>query len=154
MLAEKYYSMMTDRSKVDVLRKTGHYFSVPSGVSMWPMLKSGENTVDIVEPQAPLKRYDVVLYYRPSDDKCVLHRILKVKEKHFVIYGDNCHTTEIVPHDAVIGIAAQFYKNGKWISVNSRRYMLYVHLWCDFLPLRRAIIRVRNHIRGRRKKHD
>lgn len=150
MLAEKYYAAMTDKTKVDVLRKTGHYISVPVGVSMWPMLKSRENVVEIVEPAEPLKRYDVVLYYRPSDDRCVLHRILKVNKDDYYIYGDNCVARETVPHDAVIGVVRQFYKKGKWTPVTDRKYMFYVHLWCDLLPLRLLALRIRNRFARKR----
>ena len=37
-----------DEIKLKILQETGHYLSVPSGVSMYPMLKNIENVVDIV----------------------------------------------------------------------------------------------------------
>ncbi len=149
-------NIVGDPEKLRLLRETGHYLSVPSGKSMFPMLRSRENVVDIVPFDGLLKKYDVALYYRPSDNRCVLHRILKVTETNYIFYGDNCWQTETVPFENVMGVAERFYKKGKWVSVDDRKYLLYVHVWCDFLPIRRFIIRARDafarKIRGKRKK--
>lgn len=141
-----------DEQKLHILKTTGHYLSVPKGISMWPMLKSRENVVDIVLPNGRLKKYDVALYYRASDNSCVLHRVLQVRDKDYVIYGDNCWQTEIVTDEQIIGVADKFYRNGKWIPVSNKGYLAYVHLWCDFLPARRLIIRIRDKIKREIKK--
>lgn len=136
-----------DENKLKVLRETGHYLSVPKGISMKPMLKSCSNVVDIVPADGDLKKYDVALYWRESDKSCVLHRVLKVNCDHYIFYGDNCHQKEVVPKEDIIGVASQFYRKGKWISVDNKWYMLYVHLWCDFLPIRRLVFRLRDKIK-------
>ena len=135
-----------------ILRETGHYLSVPKGKSMWPMIKSKQDVVDIVPVSHTLKKYDLALYYRPSENRCVLHRILAVKDGIYIFYGDNCWEREVVPFEYVMGVAAKFYKNGNWISVKNRKYQLYVHLWCDCLPVRRGIFWFRDKIRARVKK--
>ena len=141
-----------DEKKLKILHETGHYLSVPKGISMKPMLKSGSNVVDIVPATSDLKKYDVALYWRETDKSCVLHRVLDVKDDHYIFYGDNCFQKEIVSKDDIIGVAAQFYRNGKWISVNNTKYMLYVHLWCDFLPLRCFIFRIRDAFKSKFRK--
>lgn len=138
-----------DEQKRRLLEETGHYLSVPKGKSMWPMIKSQENIVDIVPVKGQLKRYDVALYYRETEKRYVLHRILGVKEGYYIFYGDNCWQKEIVPYEMVVGVAERFFRNGKWISVSHPLYLLYVHVWCDFLPLRRCLFRARDIIRTR-----
>ncbi len=132
------------KEKIDILNETGHYLSVPSGVSMWPLLKSRENVVDIVLPREKPKKYDVILYHRPADDKCVLHRIVGERESYYIVYGDNCVGEERVLPEEIIGVASKFYRNGRWIDTDNKLYMLYVHLWCDLLPLRILFTRTRN----------
>ena len=136
-----------DEQKWKLLQETGHYLSVPSGVSMYPMLKNKENVVDIVPVQGRLNKYDVALYYRPTDNKCVLHRVLRVVEDHYIFYGDNCHAAEYVEEEQIIGVADRFYRGGKWVSVRNLWYLLYVHLWCDLLPVRVFVFRVRDKLR-------
>ena len=136
-----------DEQKWKLLQETGHYLSVPSGVSMYPMLKNKENVVDIVPVQGRLNKYDVALYYRPTDNKCVLHRVLRVVEDHYIFYGDNCHAAEYVDEEQIIGVADRFYRGGKWVSVRNPWYLLYVHLWCDLLPVRVFVFRVRDKLR-------
>ena len=138
-----------DDEKIRMLREYGHYFSVPKGISMKPMLKSQENIVDIVPIRGTLKKYDLALYFRPSTNQYVLHRILGVESDNFIFYGDNCWQKELVPKDAVIGVAVQFSRNGTWIPVTNPWYLIYVHLWCDFLPVRRIIFRLRDGIKRR-----
>lgn len=146
-----------DEQKIRILRETGHYLSVPKGVSMYPMLKSRENVVDVVELQGKLKKYDVALYYRKEDNKCVLHRVIAVKDTHYVFFGDNCWQREMVPHGDVMGVAARFFRKGKWVDVDDRRYMAYVRFWYFILPLRRPVYWLRDkakqlygRIRGKR----
>lgn len=76
-----------DKAKMNELYNRGHYYSVPKGVSMWPLIKSQENVIDIVPVSGELKRYDVALYYRKSEDRYVLHRILKVEDDYYIFMG-------------------------------------------------------------------
>lgn len=142
-----------DDKKAKMLREQGYYLSVPKGCSMKPMLKSQENVVEIVPMKTPLKRYDLALYFRPTTNQYVLHRILAVNEKYYIFYGDNCWRKEIIPKEAVIGVARQFRRNDQWIPVTNQWYQLYVHLWCDFLPLRRSLFWVRDKIQNSRRRH-
>ena len=143
-----------DKAKLRELEEHGHYYSVPRGVSMHPMLKNGESIVDIVPFQGKLKKYDSALFYRKEEHKYVLHRILDVKKTHYVFYGDNCWTKEIVQFDDVIGVVSQFKRDAKskWISVNDKRYLFYVHLWCDMLHARRLLLWMKNKIKTKVEK--
>ena len=144
-----------DDEKIRQLKEYGHYYSVPRGISMKPMLKNRENVVDIVPITTDLKKYDLALYFRPSANQYVLHRILGVENEYYIFYGDNCWQKERIPKEAVVGVAAQFRWHETWIPVTNLWYQMYVHLWCDFLPVRRVIFRVRDGIKRRfRKNHS
>ncbi len=141
-----------DEQKMRLLKETGHYLSVPKGKSMFPMLKSKENVVDVVPLQEPLKKYDVALYFRPSDGKYVLHRILRIMDEEYIFYGDNCWEAEHVKPEQVVGVASSFLWKGKWVSPKNGWYRAYVHLWCDLLPIRVFIFRVRDKLKREWKK--
>lgn len=136
-----------DKAKLKELEINGHYYSVPRGISMWPLLKNRNNVADIVPFQGLLKKYDVALYYRPTTNQYVLHRILRIEKDCYIFYGDNCWQKEIVPHDMVVGVAARFYRKGKWIDANDIRLRAYAHIWCDVLVVRRVIFRVRDEMK-------
>lgn len=78
---------MMDREKLKPLFKDGHYYSVPRGVSMWPLIKTPDCVVHIVPVDRELKRYDVALYHRESTDQYVLHRILNVEDDYYIFMG-------------------------------------------------------------------
>ena len=133
-----------DREKLKPLFKDGHYYSVPRGVSMWPLIKTPDCVVHIVPVDRELKRYDVALYHRESTDQYVLHRILNVEDDYYIFYGDNCWRKEIIPKDTVVGVATKYYRKGRWIYADDIRLKIYAHIWCDALPVRRAILRLRD----------
>lgn len=136
-----------DRDKLRPIFNDGHYYSVPRGVSMWPLIKTPDCVVNIVPVDRPLKRYDVALYHRVSTDQYVLHRILKVEDGCYIFYGDNCWQKEIVPKDLVVGIATKYYRKGHWIDADDMRLKIYAHIWCDALPVRRAILWLRDKVK-------
>ncbi|MBQ9132521.1 MAG: S24/S26 family peptidase [Clostridia bacterium] len=125
------------------LREQGFYVSTTVGMSMWPMLKNRRDRI-VIRPvgDRPLGRLDVPLYRRP-DGKYVLHRILRVKEDHFVIRGDNTYALERVPKDWVIGYLAEFYRKGKHVKVDSRAYRCYAAVWQGIYPVRRVLVWMR-----------
>lgn len=122
----------------------GHYYNAIRGVSMWPLIKTPDCAVNIVPVDRELKKYDVALYHRESTGQYILHRILKVEDDYYVFYGDNCWRKEIIPKDTVVGIATKYYRKGRWIDADDIRLKIYAHIWCDALPVRRAILRLRD----------
>lgn len=110
------------------------------GVSMYPLLREKRDLMHIVKPQGRLKKYDAPLY--KVGDKYILHRIIEVREHDYVICGDNCVTKEygITDRD-IIGVLVGVTRDGKYIPVTDRRYLFYVHLWCDFIGFRIAILK-------------
>ena len=93
------------------------------GVSMEPMLRQNRDLVVVRAPASRLKKYDVALYKRGETH--VLHRVIAVKEGHYLIRGDNTY-----------GVLVGFQRKGKTIDVENRGYRLYVRFWDAIYPLR------------------
>ena len=136
------------KAQIEELERCGKYFSVPKGVSMWPMLQNQQSIVEIRRLEEPARRYDVVLYIR-GEEQGVLHRVVQRREEDYIIIGDNCWQLERVPRERVIGIATRFYRKGRWYDVTDRRYLAYVQLWTDLLFLRRPILYLRDRLKSR-----
>ncbi len=139
------------KAQLEELNKYGKYFSVPRGISMRPMILSKEGIVEIHKLEHPARRYDLVLYIR-GEDQGVIHRVLHVRDRDYIIAGDNCWQKEYVPKEQVVGIAVRFYRKGKWYEVTDRRYLLYVHLWTDLFFLRRPLFYLRDRVKSALRK--
>ena len=61
-------------------------------------------------PLPRLRKYDVTLYKR--GDTYVLHRLITVRDDHYLIRGDNTYSLEHVPDTAVIGVLTSFRYKG------------------------------------------
>ena len=109
----------------DGIRKNGFHLSTIVGDSMMPMLRNRRDTVKIVPANGILKKYDLPLYKRPTGEY-VLHRIVKVKEDHYVICGDNRFYREKVPFDWVVGVTESFFRDDKEIPVTHPDYIKYI----------------------------
>ena len=123
------------------IEKYGHLVYTNKGTSMLPLLREGKDLFVIArKPEGRLKKYDVPLYKR-GNGEYVLHRVLKVRKDGYVLCGDHCWGLETgVTDSQVIGVLEAVVRDGKTIPVTDRRYRLYVHLWCDFFPIRAAIL--------------
>lgn len=75
------------------------------------MLYVNRDLVIISVPQGRLQPYDVALYRRGS--AYVLHRVIQVREKDYLIRGDNTYRLEVVPDSAVIGVLTGFKRKGR-----------------------------------------
>ena len=73
----------------ELLERDGRYISVPSGISMLPMIRGRKDAVVIEKIVNKPKRYDLVLYKR-GKDLGVIHRVIKFKNDKYIICGDNC----------------------------------------------------------------
>lgn len=134
------------------LKKHGKIIYTNVGDSMIPLIKQGRDVLIISKkPNGRLKKYDIPLYQRDSG-QYVLHRILKVRKKDYVICGDNRWHTEIgITDKHIIGVLTGIIRNGKEISLSRMNYKIYTHLWCDFFPIRAFIIRIKYFLRRRLK---
>ena len=125
------------------LEKHGRIIQPNRGASMLPLIRQNRDAMIIERPKGRLKRYDCPLYKR-ADGKYVLHRILKVRAGDYVICGDNCTKKEYgITDDDIIGVLVGVIRDGKVISTDSKRYRLYVHLWCDLFYVRVVLLSVK-----------
>lgn len=133
------------------IEKSGKIIYTNVGDSMMPFIRQGRDVLVISRAEGRLKLYDVPLYKRDSG-QYVLHRILKVRENDYVICGDNRWSKEYGITDRhIIGVLTGVIRNGKEIPVTDLKYRIYVHLWCDFFPVRAFIIRIRQFLKRRLK---
>lgn len=133
--------------------KLGKTFTVTAkGSSMAPLLHDGRDQIILADCSDPLKLKvrDVPLYAR-GDGSYVLHRIVRVNKDSFDMCGDA--QTEIergVPKQNVVALAEGFIRNGKTISVKSKRYRLFGLVWCIARPIRPLLFWLNSKLRGKR----
>lgn len=119
----------------------------PEGTSMLPMLTGGRDEIVLVRPRFPLKKYELPLYVRKSG-AVVLHRVVKVvrngSETEYQMRGDNTWENETgIRDENIVAVVSRFCRAGKWHSVDSIGYRLYVRFWCLSYPVRRLMLRCR-----------
>lgn len=142
---------MNKSSFEEEIKKSGRIIYTNVGDSMMPYIKQGRDVLVISEVNGRLNKYDVPLYKRDSG-QYVLHRILKVRENDYVICGDNRWNKEYGITDRhIIGILTGVIRDGQEIPVTSRKYRIYVHLWCGLFPVRAFILRVCQFVKRRLK---
>ena len=115
------------------LRENHHAFFQTVGFSMEPMLHQRKSTVVLKTPEdaASLSVGDVVLFHR-ADDRYVMHRIVRVKEKDgkplYVIRGDNCTYDDLVRPEQILGVMEGFYADERnvFTSADDLTYQGYV----------------------------
>ena len=125
----------------EVLEKNGVLVYTNVGSSMMPLLRQRRDIIEIrkKDPATRCKRYDAVLY--KYGNKYILHRVLKVRPRDYVICGDHNIWREYgITDDQILGVMTRVIRNGKSIYPTDWRYKLYVHLWCDFFPVRASIL--------------
>ena len=114
------------------------------GVSMNPLLRQDRDLITVLRSDLAPKdtngrfhNHEVVLYKRHSDGAYVLHRIVEVREKDYVILGDNCVKREYgISDEDILGVMTSFVRDGKTVPVTDPLYKAYVELWCALEPFR------------------
>ena len=135
-----------------MLHRDGYLVYTVVGTSMLPLLKQRHDIVEIRSGSGErFKKYDVVLYH--SADRYVLHRILKVRPHDYVIAGDHNTFLEYgITDEQILGKMTRVIRDGEDLPLDGLRYRIYVHLWCDFYPVRAFILRAKALLRrGMRK---
>ena len=133
----------------ELLEKDGYLVYTNVGTSMMPLLRQRRDIIEIrrKDPATRCKRYDAVLY--KYGDKYILHRVLKVRPKDYVICGDHNIWREYgITDDQILGVMTRVVRDGKSIYPTDWKYKLYVHLWCDFYPVRATILYVKRFVRA------
>lgn len=114
---------------------------VPSGNSMWPILKNKGQSVVVYKKTERLKRYDVALYER-ANGVYVLHRVMQPVSGGYIICGDSQFTLENVKEEQVFGVMAGFYRGADYISCVDGKYKKKVEKWYKNARRRKLRLRV------------
>lgn len=99
-----------------------------TGNSMNPFFYDRKTIVTLKKPNYMLKRKDIVLYQCPNGS-WALHRIVKVKDNHYVICGDALTRLEYIEKERVIGMVVSYRNDEKEITIDNLSYNLKVNLW-------------------------
>lgn len=136
---------MSEYSTIEAeIEKHGIGIFTNVGDSMMPLLRQRRDIIHISKVDGRLKKYDVPLYKR-DNGQYVLHRILKVRENDYVICGDNrTGMEEGITDRHIIGVMTGVSRDGKFLSVNDKKYKLYVMLWGGRKSYRIFLLRVKS----------
>ena len=108
------------------------------GVSMLPMLRQGKDSVELSPMPERLKKYDLPVYRR-KNGQYVMHRVIAVREDHYICLGDNTLKFEHIYPEQMIGVVSAFKRGNKRIETDDPGYRLYCRLWRPTRPLRIAV---------------
>ncbi len=140
---------MSERmSYEEYLEQNGSLTYTNKGVSMLPLLRQGRDLFTVRKKgKERCKAGDVVLYRR-QPDQYVLHRIIKVRPRDYVIRGDNCIGREYgVTDEDILGVMTGFVRGGKKYTVDHPAYQLYSFVWMHTAQLRicvkKCILRIK-----------
>ncbi len=129
-------------STAEALKENKEVAVTVNGISMLPMLRGGKDIAVIAQVDRELKVNDVPLYRVSGLDKFVLHRIIEITDKGYIIRGDNVYHTERVKKEDIIGVLKGFYRDGKYTDcATSKSYRLYVFMTRFCYPLRFLFVR-------------
>ena len=123
------------------LERHGSFTFMNVGISMMPLLRQHKDLFVIAKKNGMrCNKYDAVLFKR-ANGQYVLHRILKVREKDYILCGDHqFHREYGVTEEQILGVMTKVIRDGKSIAVTDPLYQWYVHLWCDFFYIRAVIL--------------
>lgn len=108
------------------------------GVSMLPLLRRGIDSVEIGPLPEKLKKYDLPVY-RGRNGMYIMHRVVNVKDDHYICRGDNTYIYEYIRPEQMLGIVTTIKRGDKLIPVTSRSYRLYCRVWHAIYPLRKVL---------------
>ncbi len=125
------------------LETHGGFIFTNEGNSMQPLIRPGRDVLEITaRPDGRLKKYDIVLYRQ--EGRYILHRILRVREKDYVIAGDNNSFLEYgVTDSQIIGVLSGLTRDGKRVELSGWKYRAYLFFRCDLFPARAGLQRLR-----------
>ena len=121
----------------------------PSGISMLPMLRDGQDTVVLKKTSNRLQRFDVALYKR-DNGSYILHRVIGYgNDGTYKMCGDNQFAVEHgIRGDQIIAVLISFNRKGKTYSTNSLSYRFYIYFWHYTRFFRHVYSFVKNRIKG------
>ncbi len=111
------------------LQAYGFLILTPRGSSMWPLIRTGKDSVRLEPVCRPLREMEVPLYRR-NNGMGVLHRVMKVLPDGYLMCGDHQWELEKITPDQVVGVMTVLYRKEKEVCLTSLPYRMYVRLYC------------------------
>ena len=100
---------MVVHTSIEDAVKSGNFVIHSHGVSMWPMIRNGKDSVRIVPVEGRLDKNDIPLY-KDNRGRYVIHRIVKVTDTGYVICGDGLYEREYdITDKNIIGRVEGFF---------------------------------------------
>lgn len=136
----------------EVLENDSKVTLTASGSSMEPLIRDGKDNIVLKKPSGKIRVGDIVFYKR-SNGKLVLHRIIGKDEDGFILRGDNQWSKEHgISESQVIAVLDSIEKNGRKYKSDG----LYCKIYKAILPSVKMKRRLKNSIslrlRGENKK--
>lgn len=132
-----------------IIAEQGKLVYTNTGISMMPLLRQHRDLLIIgPPPEGRLRLWDVPLYKR-DNGQYVMHRVLWVRKKDYIMCGDNQWYPERGITDRhIVGVLEAVNRDGKLLPVRATKehphvplgYRLYVALWCVFYPIRAVLV--------------
>ena len=123
------------------LEETGRSNLIVTGNSMYPMLRSGVDMVELIPLAKRQKKGDIILYRR-DNGKYILHRIVAVTKDGYICCGDNQAEKEPVRQDQLLAVVDGFARKGKPYALTNPAYRIYAAFWTGTFPVRRQVLAV------------
>src|SRR5574344_2764846 len=127
-----------DNSIEKIIEKRGFYAGKINGISMLPTIHNHTDVVFIekIKNFDLLKKYDIILYRR-SSNQLVLHRIIGCNnDGTFLICGDGETIIEDnVSVNQIIGKVTKFYRKQNLVNCSSFPFNVYSIAWCKLFFL-------------------
>ena len=122
-----------------------------TGTSMLPLLVQGRDFV--VLKACKKAEINDIIFYRRDNGAFVLHRIIGIDDKGYILCGDNQWVKEygIKDHN-IIGVVTEIHRDGKTIEINDKKYVKYYKRWLKLLPIRKPLIRILTILRAIKRK--
>lgn len=109
------------------------------GISMWPLLRSTGDHVQMVYPRRELVVGDIITFLR-ADGREITHRIYKIEGDRIETLGDNCDRTDgWINRSEVLGLVTHTCRKGKMKHVDTKFWRRYGKMMMATMPFRMFI---------------
>lgn len=135
----------------ETIRNGGIFRFYPRGISMLPMLRQGEDSIEL--GKAETIEVGDVLFYRRKNGQFVLHRLIEKRGGTLTMCGDNQMALEygLCP-EQVLAKLVGFYRGDEYHTVDEPEYLAYQNRMVRRFPFYRrnpkiyAILRKIKHL--------
>jgi hypothetical protein len=107
------------------------------GQSMLPFFKDSQTSVTLAKHEK-LHKFDIILFR--LNNQYYLHRIIRMKNDHFICQGDALIKKEYLTLQDIIGKVEAYHYKDKTVNCSNKWYQLKVKVWMFLKPIRRLLI--------------